>query len=97
MYADACYNMDLFVADLNQRGKLKAVGNVKVDRPSERTTDNYFSFILRSSLRQVEVAMPGYVRRDLDNPKAFPRLYIGGNSWVWHIALEWVEDALAGV
>lgn len=105
-------NIECFIADLGLTGKVevtfvKECRETQYDNKthtfSEGAPDGRFEFELTYEGRSIDVEMPGlpehrvrYVGTDDQNIWDFPRLYVGGSSWVWCYGAGVAADALTG-
>lgn len=71
-----------------------------IERQPDGDSEGRFSFIVKLGGRECEIDMPGWPLdkvRFLGKPQNiwdFPRLYVGGSSWVWKYAVNMVRAAL---
>lgn len=87
----------VFVDDLN-RPETGHLAGVTVARHAEADGDGWFGFKLLRGRRSCIVAMPGLsLDHTRNHPEGFgQRLYVDGNSWWWHFALNTANRALRG-
>lgn len=90
---NAVANIQQFIEDLNTEGV--TFEKIPFDDKGR------YSFDLLFDGRCVEVDMPGlplekvrYIDENSQNIWDFPRLYVGGSSWVWKYAVEICKDVL---
>jgi hypothetical protein len=93
---DAITNMHALLADVGLDG-------ATFDGGAPDETGRY-SFTVRYAEREAEVDMPGttleevrYMKLPGQNIWHFPRLYVGGSSWVWLYAVETLREHLTGI
>jgi hypothetical protein len=96
--ANAEANMEKLVADV-------AIDGLTISRLPEGDSEGRFSFIIADAASlngsECEVDMPGwslervrYMGDEGQNIFDFPRLYVGGSSWVWVYAIDQLRTAL---
>jgi hypothetical protein len=93
--ADAEINMHALISDVGLDGATFEGG-----KPDE--TGRY-TFTVSYAGRVAEVDMPGvtleevrYMRLPDQNIWHYPRLYVGGSSWVWAFAVDTLREHLTG-
>jgi hypothetical protein len=96
-----------FVGDVLKDPRALASSPVSVMRTRDKPHDGYFGYELSTTtagvFRDAFVHMPGAPLEQLrwlggsQNPFAFYRLYVEGNSWLWKYAVDTAADALFGV
>ena len=86
----ATANMRRFVRDVGLKG-------VRVVRVKKDDGGGRYAFDLVKGKRRCDVLMPGLPLKILCSPTGLPpRLYIGGNSWMWFIGVDVARDTLTG-
>jgi hypothetical protein len=88
----AAANITVFADDLRRAG----LGVDGCTRTPDADGEGRYAFTLTmTDGRSIEIQMPGlpvdrvrYLGTDGQNIWHFPRLYVGGSSWVWKFALE---------
>lgn len=92
---DAITNMHALLADVGLDGATFDGG--KADETGR------YAFVVRYTGRDAEVDMPGttleevrYMKLPDQNIWNYPRLYVGGSSWVWFYAVEALREHLTG-
>jgi hypothetical protein len=98
--ANAQANMERLVADAG-------IDGATISRCEESDSEGRFGFIVADSAklngRECEVDMPGlpldrvrFMKEPDQNIFDFPRLYVGGSSWVWLYAVNILRESLRG-